>query len=279
MTLMLWSPNIEYPGIGNRYIDFFPGEQSVDAVGLSIYSKMFNLQTPPTDFVASVQGKTFPSGTDFHQEFAVKFNKPLVIPETSAPTCSEASLDQELNWKRQWWKQLFSEQTQRALPNLLGAVWFEIEKDGLHYGIFDRPDSISSAFISDIQQCPFVLFAPDMNAGFANHLSGSIQNPPANSTLKPNSPSPSTLPSPSVSSSVPTSPVAQSPKADIGTDKSYAVPRQSVAPTHISNSGSSGPSSNYGSKQPMPPMKCRARQSPKIAPAQSLSVMKCRVRY
>ncbi|ORY39986.1 glycoside hydrolase [Rhizoclosmatium globosum] len=89
---MVWSPNTDTSDGQFPYAPYWPGEDYVDWVGLSLYWKGYENNYPlsfmvnslcPSDYTAQMMDSQGPQGskTSFYQEYAVKYNKPFVISE------------------------------------------------------------------------------------------------------------------------------------------------------------------------------------------------------
>lgn len=138
------------------YTPYYPGDEYVDWVGLSLYwypTGGINNLPDPTYFAdqltATGNRKSLTLGPsvaryqpsvlnqanrNFYQNFCVNRGKPLVIPETSAPWIpSWTKGDGDENQiKTNWYNQIFSDETMRRFPKLKGAVWFEeFKSDGM----------------------------------------------------------------------------------------------------------------------------------------------------
>ncbi|KAJ3015746.1 UNVERIFIED_CONTAM: hypothetical protein HDU68_012584 [Siphonaria sp. JEL0065] len=90
---MVWSPNYNGPPNREPYDIYWPGADYVDWVGISVYWKGLASEYPwvrnlesPSDFVAQLIDAKGPEGgpVSFYQEYAVKYNKPMVIAESAA---------------------------------------------------------------------------------------------------------------------------------------------------------------------------------------------------
>ncbi|KAJ3095957.1 hypothetical protein HDU97_006343 [Phlyctochytrium planicorne] len=197
MTAMVWAPNVgtQYPfnaapgdksaerppkgseefreldtdGNGeiasgdDPYGPFYPGDEYVDWVGLSVYfypiaNNDLNLGRPNLN--VEVPGPTYlreqvnlenienqvptPKGTttaafkamlDFYTRFCTERNKPMMIPETGAPfVLVDDHLERvparsgELTIKQAWWSQVWSQESINTWPKLKLAVQFEETK-------------------------------------------------------------------------------------------------------------------------------------------------------
>ncbi|KAJ3238416.1 hypothetical protein HDU81_007897 [Chytriomyces hyalinus] len=186
MTAMVWAPNIgiTYPFVGaggtnaresparggldfdvldsngdgkinecdNPYMPFWPGDEYVDWVGLSLYyyprlNCHNNCLTPADAFVSQLTAVNNPDtppisvcptdvwiqAHDFYQQFAASKNKPFMLPETGAPWVPTFSNRtggvSEVAIKDAWYKQIFSTETLARFPKLKLAVNFEEIKD------------------------------------------------------------------------------------------------------------------------------------------------------
>ncbi|KAI8928796.1 glycoside hydrolase superfamily [Entophlyctis helioformis] len=179
MTAMVWAPNlgITYPfrspdGISpmptlandpdnfraldtnndgvhdwrdDPYGPFYPGDEYVDWVGLSLYwypdaNTGYNRIPPAGYFMDNLRGRGPNIATvnadalndgglrDFYGRFAEAKNKPLILPETSAPFMpNRPNGDAEPAIKREWWRQIFA--ASKELPLLKAVAFFEERKD------------------------------------------------------------------------------------------------------------------------------------------------------
>ncbi|KAJ3295588.1 hypothetical protein HK104_002492 [Borealophlyctis nickersoniae] len=184
MTAMLWSPNlgIAYPftptpdslsppptrtsdpanfallktstnnpnvldWYDDPYTPYYPGDQYVDWVGLSVYLYPDdpNTNTPTLkdyfadvitgtgQWVDRVMGPDSNPQTravrDFYTRFAVNRNKPFALSESGAPWLVNKPGTSELDIKRAWWEQLFNSTVYSQFPMLKMVVNFEERKD------------------------------------------------------------------------------------------------------------------------------------------------------
>ncbi|KAJ3309574.1 hypothetical protein HDU76_003577 [Blyttiomyces sp. JEL0837] len=178
MTAMVWAPNIgmAYPFVGggvsesptagdnfdlldtnkNGRIDFnddpygpfYPGDDYVDWVGLSLYYYPFvegnNTFCPPTYFQDNMNGygdvvndivspsqqsATFKTLHAFYQRFAAGKNKPMLLPESGSPFfVGQTPYYDEKTIKMGWWDQVLSDYTLQNYPLLQVVVNFEEAK-------------------------------------------------------------------------------------------------------------------------------------------------------
>ncbi|KAJ3114084.1 hypothetical protein HDU96_002579 [Phlyctochytrium bullatum] len=145
------------------YLPFYPGDEYVDWVGLSIYfypladndlvqgRANLNVEIPGQTYLRQQlnlenlenQVPTPPNTTfdkfkamlDFYTRFCVQRNKPMMIPETGAPFMliddqlqRVPSRSGELAIKQAWWQQVWSPETMAAWPKLKLVVQFEESK-------------------------------------------------------------------------------------------------------------------------------------------------------
>ncbi|KAJ3063015.1 hypothetical protein HDU98_001117 [Podochytrium sp. JEL0797] len=177
MTAMVWAPNsgIDYPFIGggarpspapggvdfavldtnndgvidiydDPYTPFYPGDDVVDWVGLSLYYYPYctnNCPLPSNSFTAELTSIGHPSTPlvnaaawnnvhNFYANFAQARNKPMMLPETGSPYIHEwanrTGAATELTIKQSWWNQLVSPATIANFPQLKLFVQFEEQK-------------------------------------------------------------------------------------------------------------------------------------------------------
>jgi hypothetical protein len=123
------------------YAPYFPGDEHVDWVGLSVYH--FGHDWPwgdnevpePGKFEAKLTGTYDGRGgdhtavPDFHAEYGVERDHPVIIAETSAlyTTAGEGASNVEI--KRAWLEQVFADDLPERLPALKAIVWFEHDKE------------------------------------------------------------------------------------------------------------------------------------------------------
>lgn len=122
------------------YAPYYPGDAAVDWVGISLYHwgnqrPWGNNEIPEAGKFAAMLTGTY-SGTagddaaipDFYQVYGVDHAHPVAIPETAAIYTPSRKGEAELAIKRAWWRQVFSEQTHEAFPQLKMINWFEWKK-------------------------------------------------------------------------------------------------------------------------------------------------------
>ncbi|KAJ3126620.1 hypothetical protein HK100_010169 [Physocladia obscura] len=172
MTAMVWAPNIgiTYPFVGggarespskggldfdvldtnhdgvidgmdDPYTPFYPGDDVVDWVGISLYYYPLcynDCEVPANIFIEQLTGVNDPSGSsdpawlavhNFYQMFSIAHNKPLMLPESGSPWIAAwANLSgavSETEVKQGWWSQIFSENSYTNLTKFRFAVQFE----------------------------------------------------------------------------------------------------------------------------------------------------------
>ncbi|KAI9341757.1 glycoside hydrolase superfamily [Obelidium mucronatum] len=181
MTAMVWGPNIgiTYPFVGggstpiptsgpnfiamdtnndgeinsldDPYTPFYPGDDVVDWVALSLYYYPFadcrNCPVPSTYFKDYLTGTCWIPNLvtdldayqrihDFYHMFCTpeSHNKPMLLPETGSPyvpayrNSSDVTQWSEVDIKMAWWKQVLNSETLHNFPNLVAAVNFEESK-------------------------------------------------------------------------------------------------------------------------------------------------------
>jgi len=123
------------------YAPFYPGDEYVDWVGLSLYhwgnrdENGYNEVPNPYKFAAALG--LYGGVADFHRDIAEKFNEPMIIAETAAyfdTTNKRGGDGSEEEIKSSWLDQVFSLE-HGPYPNLLedfsrikAIMWFEILK-------------------------------------------------------------------------------------------------------------------------------------------------------
>lgn len=154
-TMMLWSPNVAWQGIQYSYLDFYPGDDVVDWVGLSDY-----LMDDSKDAYSGQFSDSLTNNGNFYQTFCVQRGKPLILSETSAPTYIGMPTLIELERKIAWFSQIYSPYTTAKFPMLRAVVWFEYTKEGKTFGSFTTPQ-VSWAFKGQLQWANSIMvYAP-----------------------------------------------------------------------------------------------------------------------
>jgi hypothetical protein len=133
------------------YLPFYPGDEYVDWVGLSIYHWgeywpwYGNSLAYPNKFVEIIKGnhnrdvtKQYNSSNrDFHELFALRKNKPMAISETGAfYNVDVGDNPNEYDVKSFWWEQVFNMEdgnsntnVQTAFPQIKMINWFDNYKN------------------------------------------------------------------------------------------------------------------------------------------------------
>jgi hypothetical protein len=119
------------------YLPYYPGDQYVDWVGLSLYGSQESQGQTVASQSTAISGILSGSGTtafnNFYDRFSKAKGKPFILSETGTAVQSNingntvrtpATPQQELTLKQTWWNNIFSLKTQ--FPNFRGAVWFEV---------------------------------------------------------------------------------------------------------------------------------------------------------
>ena len=151
------------------YAPYWPGDDAVDWVGISAYhwgnTYPWGANVVPHDgaFAAMLTGGG--SGYDFYATWAIGHHKPMAVVETAAfwrPSGGGAS---ELAIKQAWWRQVFSETTQRDFSDIHLIGWFEWRKletevnDVVDWRLTANP-KVLAAFASDLPAGGWLRFAP-----------------------------------------------------------------------------------------------------------------------
>ena len=195
-TAMLWAPNYGggYPFSGGQYVarpgsadfaaldtnsdgvlgmaddpylPFYPGDDAVDWVGMSLYHWGNNYPWGSNDIPEAGKLAGMLTGTysgsvgdergvpDFYDVFGTKHHRPVAITETAALYAPGRGGADELALKQAWWRQVFSNQTHEQFPMLKMINWFEWSKDEVEVvGVVDWRTLSSAttrpAFVADL---------------------------------------------------------------------------------------------------------------------------------
>lgn len=142
------------------YSPYWPGEDVVDWVGLTVYhyGEVYpwgeNTVPEPGKLAAKIDG-TFKSAhaddtgvPDFYADYAERYDKPFAISETGAFfNTSRSDGASGLAIKRAWWEQLYDPELHKRYPRLQLAAWFEHSKVEMQPGnpVIDWRTTIDSA--------------------------------------------------------------------------------------------------------------------------------------
>lgn len=205
-TAMLWAPNYGsgYPYLGGEhevepgsadaalldtdgdgavtgaddpYAPYYPGDDAVDWVGLSLYhwghTYPWGENEVPEDgkFLAQITGTYDGLGgdetglPDFYATYAEGGDAPMAIVETAALHQPGAPGPSALEVKQAWWRQVFADDVATRLPRLRMINWFEWRKAEAEIGgatidwtATTDPD-LAAAFRADLPD-DRLLFAP-----------------------------------------------------------------------------------------------------------------------
>lgn len=122
--------NATLDGSDDPYAPYFPGNDVVDWVGLSVSAGSFDDQVSantvpaPGTFATDLSGSGSADGVDFYSTYARRAGKPMLV-ETAAryvPTSAGAS---ESAVKRNWWLQAVGRSTSERFPALHLVIWQE----------------------------------------------------------------------------------------------------------------------------------------------------------
>ncbi|GII98577.1 glycosyl hydrolase family 26 [Sediminihabitans luteus] len=161
----------------DTYLPYYPGDDAVDWVGISLYH--WGNQRPWGNNEITEDGKfaAMLTGTydgtagdddaipDFYEVYGVEHDKPVAIPETSAIYTPSRAGESELDVKRAWWRQVFSDDTHERFPQLKMINWFEWDKyeieinDTVDWRAAGSP-AVRDAFVADLPS--WTLDAPDV---------------------------------------------------------------------------------------------------------------------
>ena len=151
----------------DSYGPYFPGDDAVDWVGISLYHwgnqrPWGNNEIPEsnkfTDMLTGNYSGTAGDDTavpDFYQVYGVEHGHPVAIPETAAIYTPSRGGVPELDIKQAWWRQVFANETQQSFPQLKMINWFEWNKyeieinDTVDWRAAGSP-AIRDAFVNDL---------------------------------------------------------------------------------------------------------------------------------
>lgn len=170
----------------NPYSPYYPGDDTVDWIGLSVYWKGPDYganinQVQPTDYCTDIMNSVDPFSNQqlpepFYQDYCLKTNKACMFSESGAAYHVDvAGGDTDLNIKQTWWNQcILNNNFLDTFPRLKLLMQFEYEKEEGDTGALDLRDyrfvndtAIASAFSTDL-------------AGFATRVSwANFRQPPS----------------------------------------------------------------------------------------------------
>ncbi|TPX66347.1 hypothetical protein SpCBS45565_g04522 [Spizellomyces sp. 'palustris'] len=155
--------------LDNPYSPYYPGDEWVDWVGLSIYHKgprfpwVVNSIPTSTSIEDALQGKLLPSFVDFYNAYGREKNKPVMLAETgavyhfNATTGASTSSDgtTELATKQAWWQQYMNKLFLDTFPKVKMVCLYEAVEVGkeqeagtlLDYRVLN---STREAFLTDL---------------------------------------------------------------------------------------------------------------------------------
>ncbi|MFE4542239.1 glycosyl hydrolase [Arthrobacter sp. NPDC056727] len=128
-------------GTDDPYAPYYPGDDAVDWVGMSLYhwgnTYPWGANVIPESgkFLQQLTGAYNGAGgndlavPDFYREYGERHGKPVAIPETAALSVPSRSGAKELAIKQAWWRQLFDLRIPRDYPQLKMINWFEWNKN------------------------------------------------------------------------------------------------------------------------------------------------------
>ncbi|KAI8916241.1 glycoside hydrolase superfamily [Gorgonomyces haynaldii] len=134
--------------LDDPYLPYFPGEEYVDWVALSLYqydiagNGQSNAAT--TAYIqAAIQGDVPTSNRNIYQNFAIRYRKPFMLGETGLAVNSDPQTKnpygnltpaQQVALKESWWQAILATSVNGgALPKFKAATWFEETKEENDY--------------------------------------------------------------------------------------------------------------------------------------------------
>ena len=128
------------------YAPYWPGDDAVDWVGLSLYHWGTtypwgaNVLPEPGKFVQQLTGTYVGPGgddravPDFYATYGDAHNKPVAIPETAALLNTSRDTTSALAIKGTWWRQVLDADVPSRFPRLKMINWFEWNKGETEIG-------------------------------------------------------------------------------------------------------------------------------------------------
>ncbi|KAI9008634.1 glycoside hydrolase superfamily [Hyaloraphidium curvatum] len=168
--------------LDDPYSPYWPGAEFVDWVAASIYwfggrwPEVFNSPPPAGYLSTTIHGNSTESENygqpawDFHEMFARRYNKPMMIPESGVSFYSSnksgpvPANEGELAIKQAWWRQTYNATFFKEFPLLKGVTHFEeakLEERGNVTYLITMEPQIRDAFLKDLQTNP-VTWASDV---------------------------------------------------------------------------------------------------------------------
>jgi hypothetical protein len=114
--------------LDDPYEPYYPGSESVDWVGLSLYhddtagGQAVNSVPAPTEFLDSLSSSTAEAGAAFYDRYAVEGGKRMML-ETAAYYTPSAGGADELSIKQTWWRQVFEAVSSPAYSQIGVVLW------------------------------------------------------------------------------------------------------------------------------------------------------------
>ncbi|KAJ3191540.1 hypothetical protein HK101_007616 [Irineochytrium annulatum] len=163
------------------YTPYYPGDDVVDWVGISIYAygdRESNKKPDPNLFLNKLHDSQHDSNRknyfDFYDMFCNKRGKPMMLSEcrtciyimNSAPFLRDVdSGDGNLAIKQGWWRQFLNADVLKSHPMLLGANFFDLEKpENGHdndFRVYADNDGVAAALADDLGSIATFLRVPN----------------------------------------------------------------------------------------------------------------------
>ncbi|MGU3437507.1 OpgC domain-containing protein [Actinomycetes bacterium M1A6_2h] len=126
-------------GADNPYSPYYPGDDAVDWVGLSLYhwGDLQNFGTnslpEPGKFAAELDGTygypdTAGAGRNFYQTYVRDAAKPMFVETAAFYQPNGTGSASEIDIKSAWWEQIFGAETRSAYPGITMVTWLEVER-------------------------------------------------------------------------------------------------------------------------------------------------------
>lgn len=154
-------------GADDPYAPYYPGDDAVDWVGMSLYHWGADYPWGSNDLPEAGKFEAMLTGTyrgsvgdqtllpDFYRSYGEQRNKPVGIFETAAFYAPAAGGADEFALKSGWWRQVFAADIPQRYPKLKMINWFEWDKHEnevgarVDWGVTVTPD-LRDAFLADL---------------------------------------------------------------------------------------------------------------------------------
>lgn len=162
----------------DAYSPYYPGDEFVDWVGVSVYNTGRDSRTRQTtpanpNIVAAYISSASDTLFDFYGRYSAAKGKPFMLSETGSAFITNYTSGDELSIKQSWWVSILNAAVRsNDFPNWKAAVWFEEIKPEQSYDdsslsvIKDYritfKEDIKNALVRDLTAEPRLVWADSM---------------------------------------------------------------------------------------------------------------------